>query len=204
MRTLWVILAWCLLFGAGTSSRGLAGPAPRGDGSEADTSIDRLIRGNPDLAGLERQLAATYGAAMAVHQETGNANRARRLEESQGQWEAELDECVSTANPVDCVRNRYELRVARLQVEYGMVPVDRRVLYVCEGEHGLEVTYFATDHPTVRLARGNRSVIASLFRLRSGARYLAENGVTFWTEGDEAVLEWTRGKAFRCQVNDAG
>lgn len=205
MHTRWIVLAWCLLLGAGPSSRGLTDLGPCDDCSEADTSIERLIRGNPELAGLERQLAATYQAAMAVHREAGNADRARRLEERQAQWEAELDECVSTANPVDCVRNRYELRVARLQVEYGMVPAERRVVYRCDGDPEVRVaaTYFATDRPTVRLQRGERSVVAGLVRLRSGSRYLADGGVSFQTEGDAATIEWPPGDTLRCRAYEA-
>lgn len=204
-RTRWSVLVWCLLFGARLPHHGFADPGPPGDCSRAATPIDRLVCRDPELAALDLRLAATYGSALAVHRQVGDARGVRRLRESQRKWAAERSECVNTANPVGCVGYRYELRIAKLQVEYAMVPEERRVVYLCDGdpEDRVVATYFATNRPTVRLQRGERNVVAGLFRFRSGSRYLADGGVSFQTEGDAATIEWPPGDALHCRAHDA-
>ncbi|HSM30643.1 MAG TPA: MBL fold metallo-hydrolase [Woeseiaceae bacterium] len=74
------------------------------------------------------------------------------------------------------------------------------VFYECEDGPAIVASFVAGDPPAVRLRRGGAPIVADQVRAASGAKYEGDLGVTFWTKGDEAVVEWPPGSRFNCRV----
>lgn len=74
------------------------------------------------------------------------------------------------------------------------------VVFACNNNPANKIvaTFYETDPPTVRLERSNTVLTAVLRPSGSGAKYEGQN-VTFWTKGDEAMVEW-KGEKLQCQA----
>jgi glyoxylase-like metal-dependent hydrolase (beta-lactamase superfamily II) len=81
-----------------------------------------------------------------------------------------------------------------------IVDANNPVIYLCEDNTAIVAAFDSIDPGTVRLKRGDSLVVAMRVRTASGAKYEADGGITFWTKGDEAMVEWPRGKQFNCRV----
>ncbi len=81
-----------------------------------------------------------------------------------------------------------------------IVDANNPVVYVCEDESALVASFDSNDPPTVRLKRRDALVVARQVPAASGAKYEADPGITFWTKGDEAIVEWPEGARFNCTV----
>lgn len=152
------IAAWPAMAGA-------AGPAF--DCRKAAGEVQQLICRDDALAALDRRLDRTYKAAAAQ----AKGALAKRLRDDQRGWVKGRDECwkatqqtwitaswtVSTVR--DCVDAQYRLRTSELQALWRLVPPTTS-RQACNGSPANEVVLndFATDPPTIRLERGDRSV----------------------------------------------
>ncbi len=81
-----------------------------------------------------------------------------------------------------------------------IVDANNPVFYDCEDDSAIVASLVSSDPPTVRLARGDALLAARQVRAASGTKYEADLGVTFWTKGDEAMVEWPQGTRFNCRV----
>jgi membrane-bound inhibitor of C-type lysozyme len=54
--------------------------------------------------------------------------------------------------------------------------------------------------PTVRLERGDSVKVGWQVPAASGAKYEADFGVTFWTRGDEATVNWPQDTHISCTI----
>jgi len=81
-----------------------------------------------------------------------------------------------------------------------IVDASNPVFFECEDNSAIVASFAATDPPTVRLKRDGIIVIASLTPAASGAKYESNRGVTFWTKGNEAMVEWPQGNRFNCRA----
>jgi glyoxylase-like metal-dependent hydrolase (beta-lactamase superfamily II) len=74
------------------------------------------------------------------------------------------------------------------------------VVYVCEDESAIVAAFDSVEPETLRLKRGGVVVAARQVRAASGAKYEADPGITFWTKGNEVMVEWPEGVRFNCRV----
>jgi glyoxylase-like metal-dependent hydrolase (beta-lactamase superfamily II) len=81
-----------------------------------------------------------------------------------------------------------------------IVDADNPVFYWCDDKPGIVAAFASTDPPTVRLKRDDAIVVARQVPAASGAKYQADPGISFWTRGDEATVEWPQGTRFSCRV----
>lgn len=81
-----------------------------------------------------------------------------------------------------------------------LVDAGNPVFYECDDNAALVVSFAAGDPPTVRLARSEATIVAQRVRAASGAKYEGDRGITFWTKGKEAMVEWPKGTRFNCRV----
>lgn len=81
-----------------------------------------------------------------------------------------------------------------------IVDADNPVFFECEDNSTIVASFVPGDPPTVRLGRGEALVVARQVRAASGTKYMGDLGVTFWTRGDEATVEWPKGTRFNCRV----
>jgi glyoxylase-like metal-dependent hydrolase (beta-lactamase superfamily II) len=81
-----------------------------------------------------------------------------------------------------------------------IVDADNPVFYECEDNSAIVAAFTSGDPPKVRLARGDTLIVARQVRAASGAKYEGGLGTTFWTKGNEAMVEWPQGTRFNCRV----
>ena len=81
-----------------------------------------------------------------------------------------------------------------------VVDAHNPVVYVCEDDSAIVAAFDPVEPESVRLKRGGSLVVARRVRAASGAKYQADPGITFWTRGNEAMIEWPEGTRFNCRV----
>lgn len=180
-RLLQPIALWCLL-GAGAAQ---AASGPSLACTRPSGQVERQICADPALVARDRRLAQVYQAALAQ----ARGALARRLMADQRGWVKGRNDCwkadgqatwITASWTVDtvaaCIDAQYRLRTSELQAVWRLEPpVTTR--YICQNRPANEVVVnlFATDPPTLRLERGDRT--ATLWRVgdEAGGHYEGQN-----------------------------
>lgn len=141
---------------------------PAFDCARASGQVEKLVCTDASLARLDRQLHDVYEAALAKAQ----GRLKTTLREEQRGWVKGRNECWKadgqptwlTASWTEstvpgCTQAQYRLRTAELQAVWRLV-APRTVTYACGASpaNELVVHHFATDPPSLRLERGDRTV----------------------------------------------
>ena len=98
----------CLFLGAASA----VFSQPSFDCAKADTTIEKAICADPDLASLDAELATAYKQAVA---RAGDDQSLVRGEERW--WISEINRDCDHSNPGDCIREAYAKRLAELESE---------------------------------------------------------------------------------------
>lgn len=174
-----------------------AGPAF--DCAQAQGRVEQLICADAGLAALDRQLERVYQAATAKAQ--GSLRAALRA--AQRGWVKGRNDCWKadgqptwitatwTVNTVKaCVEAQTRLRTAELQAVWRLLPTTPQA-YACQHNpaNELVVNAFATDPPTLRLERGDRSVTLWRVGPADAGRYEGQN-VDLQQQGSELAVRW--------------
>ncbi len=200
-----------LLASLAASAAARAAEGPAFDCAKAVGEVQQLVCKDAELAAQDRALDGVYKQALAKARDA----MPQALRTEQRGWIKGRDECWKTNNgsPAfltaswqattvrDCVLGNYRIRQSELQAVWGLVPAKGPVSYVCGASPADELvaTFFQTDPATVRLERGDRSVLAWLVPSASGSKYEGRN-VELWTKGSqEAQLIWD-GARLTCKV----
>ena len=188
------LLAACLLLHADARAEG-----PSFDCAKvAAGSIEALVCRDPGLSALDRKLAEVYAAAS---KKAGNEHPPVLKAEQRG-WVKGRDDCWKTSGETpawitatwtvssvkDCVAAQYEIRTSELQAVWRLVQ-PKTVSYACQNNPANEVVanFFATEPPTIRLERGDRTV--TLWRIPAGDKYEGQN-VSLVPQGDAMKVAW--------------
>jgi uncharacterized protein len=130
----------------------LAQDGPAFDCSKAESSAEKLVCDDADLAALDRRLADRFAAAVDVAEgldvdaeETTNTLRAM-----QRGWISGRDECWKEPDLRVCVETQYLQREAELVAEFMLEPPSETLELIC-GTRALTVDTFATALPGVRV-----------------------------------------------------
>lgn len=185
-HTAW-LCAWAALYSLGMASgagAAGAGSGPAFDCAKAQGEVEQLLCKDDALAALDRRLDAAFRAALAKARGT----MAGTLRTEQRGWVKGRNECwkakgqptwITASWTVDsvraCVDAQTRLRTAELQALWRLAPPQTQA-YACQGQPANEVlgNAFATDPPTLRLERGDRT--ATLWRVPAPA---SADGVLF-------------------------
>jgi glyoxylase-like metal-dependent hydrolase (beta-lactamase superfamily II)/membrane-bound inhibitor of C-type lysozyme len=174
---------------------------PAFDCSKAEHEIEILVCGNPALAALDRRLARVYRESVTALEGVADSSDAlKHLKAEQRGWIKGRNECWKASDKIECARSEYEARTAWLQARYFLVQGGDPVFFACDDNSEIVATFIATDPPTVRLERGDTLKVGRRVPAASGAKYEADFGTSFWTRGDEAMVEWPQGTRFSCRV----
>jgi glyoxylase-like metal-dependent hydrolase (beta-lactamase superfamily II)/membrane-bound inhibitor of C-type lysozyme len=176
---------------------------PAYDCSATEHEIELLICDNPALSALDWRLFAVRSLARQMLRfDSGLDFRVagKYFEEEQLDWIEDRNQCFKAHDRIACTRASYERRIARLQARYFLVESGDPMTFLCNGNEEIEATFVPTDPPTVRLKREDIIMIASLVPTASGTKYDGDLGTTFWTKGDDAMVEWPKGTRFDCRV----
>lgn len=196
-----VLVALLLAAGAGFAIAPIAaqeGAAGTLNCTTPTTGIEVIVCSSPELSVLDGKLAEAYRAV-----EGKSTGAADGLAESQAAWIKTRNACWKDPDRMTCTADAYKTRTALLQARYALIPALSTVVFDCnEGEAGrIEARFFETDPATVVLRRGDETIVAPIAPSGSGARYLAENGVSFWNKGNEATVEWPAGSTHACHAS---
>lgn len=161
------------------------------------SGIEVLICADPKFQELDTKLVSAYRSA----EEKAGDGKAE-LESAQQEWIKTRNACWKDADRGPCTADAYMLRTAMLQARYGLVEPSNTVTFDCnEGDDArIKAVFYNTDPATVVMTRNGETVLAPVAPAGSGARYLAENGVSLWNKGDEATVEWPKGESHACHV----
>jgi len=176
-----MLASWLQAAGAGP------GPSFSCDAVATGSIADRVCN-DPELARLDRDLAAVYRDAMAHAGDTASA----KLRAGQRGWVKGRDDCWKAADPRQCVEGAYRYRIAELQASYRLAPASSPITYHCDSDPGnpITVTFFnSTDPPTLIAVRGDSSSPMFHEPSASGSRYRGRNG-SFWEHHGEALVTW--------------
>lgn len=202
MRILGLVLA--ALAGAMLWSSASLAAEPAFECAKAESSAEKLICSNDELAGLDRSLAEVYGKAVDVVKglDAGAEDALGTLKAYQRGWVKGRDECWKGEDELACLRATYQRRIAELTARYQLIEGQAPVFYTCNGNPADEIvaTFFATEPPSARLERGDSTEIVVQGLSGSGARYEGDFGVVFWIKGDDAMVDWPQGTEFDCKV----
>jgi len=194
----------CLIVSGFLSVPAAMATEPTFDCTKAESSAEKLICSNDDLAALDRKLADVYEGAVGVVKslDSGAEEELNTLKAYQRGWVKGRDECWKSEDELTCIRSAYERRVAELTARYQLIEAQPPVFYTCNDNPADEIvaTFFPTDPPSARLERGDTTEIVVQGLSGSGARYEGDFGILFWIKGNEATVDWPEGTSFTCKA----
>jgi uncharacterized protein len=171
---------------------------PSFDCTKAQGQIEELICSDVSLAALDRQLTADYREARS----RVSGEDLSFLKAEQRGWIKGRNDCWKATDQRQCTFESYRDRLAILSARYGLVMASQTYSFKCTGGDiaQLYVTYFQTDPPSANLVSLDNVITVLQQRSASGAKFEGAFGVTFWTKGNEAQLEWPQGSQMQCQL----
>ena len=194
--TKWLAGVGCLL---ALPMLAAAADGPTFDCAKAQGEVEKLICSDAALAALDRKLAEAYKAASAK----ATGKMLSTLKAEQRGWVKGRDDCWKTAAgtptwitaswTVDsakaCVAAQYEIRTSELQAVWRLVQ-PKTVSYACQNNPANEVVAnsFATEPPTIRLERGDRTV--TLWQIPAGGGKYEGQNVSLVHDGDTVQVSW--------------
>ncbi|MDR6265645.1 MliC family protein [Roseobacter sp. N2S] len=184
----------------------LAQNGPSFDCAAAETTAEKLICQDPELAALDQLVADRYKAAITVIRglDSGAKSAEEALHSYQRGWIGGRDDCWKTDDPRDCVAWNYKRREGQLVAQYLLETPSSTATWHCGDSpaNEVETQFFDTAMPSVRIERGDRVTVGALTPAASGARYDADFGQFIWIKGDEAHYREPDpdGQDFSCKI----
>ncbi|RAH99974.1 hypothetical protein DLJ53_19775 [Acuticoccus sediminis] len=174
----------------------VAGPALAEEGPSFDCAgvtgeVETLICEDPDLAALDRRLAARYEAALTVVDRlgAGTEEAENELRATQRGWIGGRDDCWKSEDADTCIEDAYLRREAELVARYMLEEPFNTVTWICDGNPANEVVtmFFHTPLESLRFERGDTVDVGTIVRTASGAKYDGSFGRSIWMKGDNAM-----------------
>lgn len=189
-----------LLLAGGAGAQ--VGEGPSFDCAKAESSAEKLICGDPDLAALDRVVAERFDHALQVIRDldTGAEAAEKELRAYQRGWVSGRDECWKSDDLRSCVEDAYLRREGELVATWLLDKPTAVVSWMCENNPANEVVtyFFDTMLPSIRIEYGDTIDTGSLTRTASGSRYDASFGRFFWEHGGEATFSPSEGQELAC------
>ncbi len=169
----------------------VAQQGPSFDCARAEAGAEEIVCNDPNLAALDRSLAARYAEVLEAVAGYGGDAKAQedRLRTEQRGWVSGRDDCWKAEDEKSCVEQAYLRRESELIARYMLQPPTATVAWTCNGNPADEVVtaFFNTPIDSVRIERGDTVDIGFIARSGSGARYEASFGRSIWIKGDDAT-----------------
>ncbi|HSA82087.1 MAG TPA: hypothetical protein VLE23_14820 [Geminicoccaceae bacterium] len=196
----------CGLLAAALAGGALAQDEPSFDCTRAESSAEKLVCDDADLAALDRLVAERFAAAVAVTQGLGSgAQEAEsRLRAYQRGWIKGRDECWKADDLRACVEAEYLRRESQLVAQYMLEEPTGTATWQCGDNPANEVVtfFFATALPSVRIEHGDTVDTGALMPDSSGSDYEASFGRSIRISGDVATYRTPDpdGKSYECTI----
>jgi uncharacterized protein len=186
---MWSAFSLFSLFLLTTPAFGQEGPAF--DCAKAESSAEKLVCKDSELASLDKLVADRYAAALDVIKklDTGAASAENTLRANQRGWIKGRDECWKAADLRECVEAAYLRRECQLVARWMLEKPSGVSTWACGGNRANEVVtfFFNTKLPSVRFERGDTIDTGSLVRTASGSKYEGSFGRSIWIKGHKAT-----------------
>ncbi len=170
---------------------------PSFDCAKDSGSVEEKICADPELARRDWALAAIYRKALGRVE--GDADQTATLKAEQRGWIKGRNDCWKADDLGACVSAAYSDRGAVLLARYGLIEAGRTQVWSCgKKDRTVYVTPFMTEPPSINIVRDDEVRTALLRPSGSGSKYEADFGVSFWSKGEEAILEWPEGNEADC------
>ncbi len=180
---------------------GLAQEGPSFDCAQAESSAEKLICEDTELAALDRRLADRFAAAVTAAQslDVGADETTDTLRAMQRGWISGRDECWKEPDLRACVKSEYLQREAELVAELMLEPPSQTLELVC-GQRALTVDTFATEFSGIRVEEGDSVYIGAQFAADTpGTYYLRSAGGLVMGDGAPRVSD-VYGKKTTCEI----
>ncbi len=190
-----------LLFIGLSPAVGMAQDGPAFDCAKAESSAEKLICDDPELAALDLRLADRLAAAVEVAEglDTGAEETTQTLRAMQRGWISGRDECWKEPDLRVCVETQYLQREAELVAEFMLEPPSETVELTC-GPRALTVDTFPTALPGLRIEEGDSVYIgAQLAADVPGTYYLRSAGGLIMSDGTISVSD-VYGEETNCEI----
>ncbi|CAN5437759.1 MliC family protein [soil metagenome] len=179
-----------------TLSGGQPQPAARGlDCTKADGDVQTLICKDPELVGLDQQLADEYQHAIGESGADQNA-----LRSAQDAWWTGRDDCWKADDVHRCVLDAYRTRLVELKINDPDTEKPETITYRCPDPAKPFTARFYNqfDPPAAVLTWGADSAVVFAEQTGSGARY-GRAGVDYWEHQGEVTVDF-HGSKFVCRT----
>jgi len=185
------MLRSCVLLFIVMASPVLGQNGPSFDCSKAESSAEKLVCVDAELAHLDRQVSERYAATLKVVRglDTGASEAEAKLRAIQRGWLKGRDECWKAGDLKECVEASYLRRDGDLVARWILERPTGITFWACGGNPANEVVtfFFDTDLPSVRFERGDTIDTGSLVPTGSGSKYEGSFGRSIWIMGKEAT-----------------
>lgn len=180
---------------AGTTTAPSAASGPSFDCAKADAEAEQMVCNDPELAALDRQLAAEYQHAQAQP----GADEAT-LESVQRGWVSGRDDCWKADDVRRCVLEAYQTRLVELKIDDPATVTPPTVTYRCPDPAKAFTAQFYNqfEPPAAVLTWGTDKAIVFSEPSGSGARY-GRDGVEYWEHQGEVTVDFY-GNTFVCRT----
>ena len=195
------VLGTVIAFAAAFAVSAASAASPAFDCAKASHEIETLICQNDELAAKDHRLADVFAKSLKAAEAFADSKAAiSELKAVQRGWIGGRNDCWKEDDKVACTAQSYDMRISELQARFMLVKAEKPAFYRCDDKSEIVATFMASDLPTVRLERGDTTMIAWTTQSGSGSRYDGDFGLVFWIKGNEAQVEWPQGTSFACRI----
>jgi uncharacterized protein len=183
---------------------------PSFDCARAESTAEKLVCQDAELARLDRLIADRYAAALSVARNLDSeaSETESRIRATQRGWIKGRDECWKASDTAACIRSSYLRREGQLVALWMLEESTSIAFWSCDNNPANEVVtyFFDTELPSVRIERLDQVDAASLVRTASGSKYEGSFGRSIWIKGEEATFREADpdGSTYTCTVRRQG
>lgn len=154
-------------------------------------NAEKLICASPELAALDREVAASLAREMEGQSES----RVEELRSDQHNWTTTRNGCGTTPDPAACIRESYRRRLVALQIRQGNAAPSPATTYACDGEkQPLTAIVYKTDPQAIALTLGKRQALLYAPPGSDGTHYTAPGTSGTRYAADDLVFHDEQGK----------
>lgn len=186
---------------------------PSFDCARAESSADKLVCQDDQLAALDRETARLFRLARGGPHMT--PERRPELVAYQRGWIKGRDDCWKAEDLRACVLDAYVIRIHELRQGYADARkqddagISKGPLVADCDDFGalIGITFVEGDPPLAALEWQDRLLVLNLGPTGSGARYTAQafdGDYVFWVKGNQASFEVPERRTFGCRIEEPG
>ncbi|PWR03761.1 hypothetical protein DKT77_04840 [Meridianimarinicoccus roseus] len=188
----------CLAF---SPAAGLAQDGPAFDCAKAESSAEKLVCEDAELAALDRRLADRFAAAVEVAEglDVDAEEVTNTLRAMQRGWISGRDECWKEPDLRACVQTEYLQREAELVADFMLEPPSETVELTC-GPRALTAMIFPSALRGLRVEEGDSIYIGAQLKPDTPGTFYMRSAGGLVMEGNTIRVSDSYGETHACQI----